>query len=464
MLNPTILEASEVHRQYGPESPVILDRCFYLGTLPRPDLGLSQKATLQIKRIAPGLKESQVNELRRLFRAYKEGKVEGDNLVEEMVSRVGVKAEQATSILNLFPELVKLQPIPTNLILRSHMTALWFPVLSALKNKRPLPIKLFSIGPKYRREQRLDALHLYESLVASIVVMDEDVTLEDGRTLTKIILSELGFTDARFDVKKATSKYYAPGTEMEVFVKFGEDWVEIGDQGLYSPVALAEYGISWPVFNVGLGVERIAMLIHGEKDIRRMAFPQFYEDLEYTDEQIAKMVEVAQKPTTSAGLKLLKAIVRVAAKHGDADSPCEFLVYKDEMLGREVEVHVYEYDTDTKLLGPAALNTVYIYQGNILGIPQKGLEMTAIVKEARENGVSTGISYLEAAASLAAYKIEEMARRGQGGKLNIRVKIAKLPSDVNIRINSLAEKYITGKKKRIIIKGPTFIGIRAKIL
>jgi len=463
ILNPSIVEDKEVYRQYGPEAPVILDRCFYLAGLPRPDIGIDKKTISELKKTIPELTDEKIEKLKEVFRAYKEGKIEGDNLVEELVVKLNIKEEQATTILGFFPEFLRLQPIPTRLILRSHMTALWFPVLASLQHKRSLPLKLFSIGPKFRREQRLDPLHLYESYVASIVVMAEEISLEDGIELTKNILSRLGFKDVRFIVKTATSKYYAPQTEMEVFVKSGEEWVEIGDQGLYSPVALANYGIEYPVFNVGFGVERIAMILHGETDVRKISYPQFYETVEYTDEELARMVEIKEKPETVEGKRIVDAIVQTAIKNAEEKGPCKFLAYKGKILDKDIEVYVYESDKDAKLLGPASLNTIYVYNGNILGIPEKGLENEELVVKAREKGVSTGIRYLDAFASYTAYQIENMVKKGETGEKSFRVKIVKNPSDINVKIAPPAERYITSKNKKIMVKGPTFLGVKVKI-
>ncbi|OYT55628.1 MAG: O-phosphoserine--tRNA ligase, partial [Candidatus Hecatellales archaeon ex4484_218] len=117
-------------------------------------------------------------------------------------------------------------------------------------------------------------------------------------------------------------------------------------------------------------------------------------------------------------------------------------------------------DKDVKLLGPAALNIVYVYDGNILGIPEKGLEKEKLVVETREKGVSTSIRYLDAVACLAASKIENMVKEGRTGEEFIRVKIAKHPSDVNIRLKPAVERYITSRNKRVMVKGPTFLGIK----
>lgn len=464
IINPCIVEESEVYKQYGPEAPVILDRCFYLAGLPRPEIGLSRRKLQEIKEIVPTLTVGQTDELKRIFRAYKVGKIGGDDLTEEIVTRLVVKAEQATAILTLFPELMKLRPVPTKLILRSHMTALWFPLLSRLQDVETLPIKKFSIGIKYRREQRLDPLHLYGSFVASLVVMGEDVTLEDGGEITKLILAELGFRDAKFVVKKATSKYYASQTEEEVFIKFKDQWIEVGDHGLYSPVSLANYNIRYPVFNLGLGVERIAMILYGVNDIRSMVYPQFYLEAEYSDAQMARMIQIAEKPSTPEGRKILEAIINTAILKAEEPSPCEFLAYKGEIGRRNVKVFVYEPDRDTKLLGPAALNTIYVYEGNILGIPEVGMDHVQVVREARERGVSTGIRYVDGVASLAAAEIEKVVAVNQPCDFDLRVKMVKLLSDINLKIDEVAEQYITAKHKKIVVKGPAFIGIKANVV
>ena len=463
VVNPSIVSDDDVRRQYGPEASVILDRIFYLAGLPRPDIGLSREKTSEIQRIVPGVSDDEVKELQRIFREYKEGKIEGDDLVEEMINRLGIETEHATAILSLFPELTKLTPIPSKLTLRSHMTALWFPVLAALQDKKPLPMKFFSIGTKYRREQKLDETHLYESFVASMVVMAEDITLEDGVELTRTILSEIGFKNAKFEVKKATSKYYAPKTEIEVFIKSDSQWIEVGNIGLYSPVSLARYNIHSPVFNAGLGVERIAMLLQGITDIRKLAYPQFYAEWKLSDAEIAKMVKIEAEPQSKTGVEIREAIKSTALENADEPSPCEFLAYEGKMLEKMVKVHVYETDAEVKLLGPAARNRLYVYNGNVLGIPEKGMEHVSVVREARGKGVSVGFSYLDAAASLAAAKIEEAVQMGRKD-VNIRVKMAKHPSDVNVKISDVARRYITSEKKKIEITGPVFIGVRAEIV
>ena len=463
VLNPTIVPDTEVRRQYGPEAPIILDRVFYLAGLPRPDIGISSELAEEIRsKIVPGSGPELIEGLKAVFRAYKEGRVEADDLVEEMVRRLGIRPEQATAILALFPELTVLTPVPTRLTLRSHMTALWFPTLAALQDKRPLPIKLFSIGLKWRREQKLDATHLYDSHVASLVVMADDMTLEDGIELVRAILSELGFEDVRFSEKEATSKYYAPGMEVEAFVRHKGSWVEVGDMGFYSPVSLANYGIRYPVFNAGLGVERIAMVLHGYDDVRALAYPQFYVEAEFTDEQLANMVRIGMMPSTAEGFRIAKAIIRAAEQNMNKPAPCEVLAYDGFLLGRRVRVWLFERERGVRLLGPAALNRIYIHGGNILGLPDQGMDDVPGIREAREKGVRTDIRYIDAIAMRAAREIEEAAQKGER-YYELVVKMAKRPSDVNIVIDDVARRYITGRRKKIEVKGPVFVGVKAVI-
>lgn len=273
-INPAIVEDEEVFRQYGPEAPLILDRAFYLSGLPREDIGLNDKRMKQIIEIIPNF--DSFSELKTVLREFKKGEIEGDDFVEVLAERLEITESQATLLIKeVFEEFSILKPRPTNLTLRSHMTANWFSVL-ARKQSTKMPIKLFSIGSRFRREQRQDEGHLYESTSASIVIMNSKVSMKDGEILTQKIVKKLGLTDLKTIPKKTTSKYYAPGYDWEVYAKHHGKEFEIANLGLYSPVSLANYKIKFPVLNLGFGVERIAMILTGEKDIRKLVFPQYY--------------------------------------------------------------------------------------------------------------------------------------------------------------------------------------------
>jgi O-phosphoseryl-tRNA synthetase len=272
---PSIVREEDVYKQYGPEAPLILDRVFYLAGLPRMELGISEEKKNQIRQIIPNFEK--FDKLGKIFRDYKKGEIEGDSFIEELVKQLEIEDHEASQMIyEVFPEFRNLEKIATNLTLRSHMTASWFEVLSKMQRTSKLPLKLFSIGKRYRREQKLDSSHLYESTSASIVVMADDITLEDGKDLTVKILNDLGFKTSKIVSKKTTSKYYAPGMDLEVYAKcFGKE-LEVANLGFYSPVTLAKYKIWYPVLNLGFGVERIAMILGGVEDIRKLVYPEMY--------------------------------------------------------------------------------------------------------------------------------------------------------------------------------------------
>jgi len=451
---PALVDKREVHAQYGPAAPVILDRIFFLAGLERPDIGISHKKLGEIREVVPGFRD--VRKLQSIFRRYKEGEIGADDLPEVLMGELKLKQEQATALLSLFEEFRRLRPVPMDLTLRSHTTAGWFSVLERMQRREPLPLQLFSIGPKFRREQRLDATHLYESWTASAVVMAEEISLEDGERLAREVLRRLGFKGVKCKLKRATSKYYAPRTEFEVFVKHPrtKKLVEVGDAGFYSPVALAEYGIDRPVFNLGIGLERVLMVQSGEPDIRALVFPHIYREAEFSDEELAGMVKVEREPETEAGRKIAKAIAQTAKRYRDRPSPCEYKAFEGRLLGKKVPVRVVEPEEGTKLIGPAGFNEVYVYDGNVIGVPPRGWKRD-------EEGTSTGINYMDAFAALAASEIEQAAR-GRKRKVRIRVPIVKLLSDINLRIEELAQRYITDNKKRIDVRGPVFTTVVAE--
>jgi O-phosphoseryl-tRNA synthetase len=432
--NLTVLPDSDVAKQYGPEARVILDRAFYLAELPRPDIGLSEKRIAQVTEIA---KEIDIEKLQTIFRNYKKGEIESDNLIEELIARLGITDYQATELMDkVFPEIRELQPVPSNKTLRSHMTATWFHTLAALQNKASFPVALFSVGPRYRNEQREDAQHLRVHHSASVVVMDPAASLDAGSAITKAIMRQYGFSDIKFETKLATSKYYAPGQEQEVFVKHKGSWLEIADIGMYSPVALANFDIKYPVFNAGFGIERLGMLIYEIDDVRKLAYPQF-SITEYSDEEIAESITYVASPQTARGQEIARAIEETARKHKDEIAPCEFLAWKDEFI----EVKIVETEAGKRLIGPAGFNEICVAKG-------------AIYSDVMPSGIHTGINYMRAVAMGAAAAIENST-----SNLTYRAKGIKHLSDLNLQIPEAIRQHIEGRRKKIGVSGPVFVTI-----
>ncbi|OPY26388.1 MAG: O-phosphoserine--tRNA(Cys) ligase [Methanobacterium sp. PtaU1.Bin242] len=239
--------------------------------------------------------------------------------------------------------------------------------------------------------------------------------------------------------------------------------MEVATFGLYSPLALSQYGIDKEVMNLGVGAERIAMILNKQEDIRAMVYPQSHGKWRLSDREIAAMLRINYYPTTNEGRILMDKIITTCQEHSDASSPCEFLIFKGEFLGKNIEVKVVEVEEGTKLLGPAAWNQIYIHDANILGIPTKEGNITdQLSLKALEKGIPTDISYMDGVTAQAAYKIEELVVSGEDN-LNLRTTISRYISDINLILNDVALSYITGQNKVIDVRGPIFCTITCEI-
>lgn len=461
--NPLFVDEQEVYKQYGPEAPAILDRCYYLAGLPRPDVGLSDSKLKEIRDIVP-IDTEKTKKLKGVLRDYKLGRIEGDDLLDSISKKLEIKPEDATKILDSFSELKNIRAEPTTTTLRSHMTAAWFPTLQALQNKEEMPIKLFSIGLRFRREQKIDSTHLRAHYGASCAVCGEEMSLEAGKEITAEILKPLGFKEFEFIQKEATSTYYAKDSELEVYASAPgrSEKIEVADVGMYSPIALANYEIKYPTFNAGFGIERILMIIEKKDDVREVFFPQFYVQADLTDEEIAREISIDKTPKTEGGKKLAKTMEAVAEKYANDPSPCAHRVFKGLLLGKDVEIQILEKESGTKLLGPAAMNEIYVCDGGIFGIPKDKNLLKEKMKEIKEKGLPTKISHLTAISNYFAAAIEDSISKEKN--YSEQIKMAKTSSDINIRIGERAARFIQSKEKQINLKGPIFTAIDAKIL
>ncbi|MGV8174510.1 MAG: O-phosphoserine--tRNA ligase [Methanothrix sp.] len=468
-MNPVMVDASDVYRQFGSEALAVLDRCFYLAGLPRPDIGMSDERVSQVNSLlGRALSAEEAEALRQILHGYKKGKVEGDDLVGEIAGALGANDALVSVILEkVFPEFRELKAEATTRTLRSHMTSGWFLTLSDLHYRRRLPLKLFSVDRCFRREQAEDASRLMSYYSASCVIMDEELSVEDGKAVADGLLSQFGFEKFQFRPDDKRSKYYTPGTQIEVYAyhpglvgsatKYSSGWVEVATFGIYSPTALSQYDIPYSVMNLGLGVERMAMILHNSQDMRALTYPQFQTDWSLTAREMAQMISIEKTPATPAGMAIAEAVVNVCVEHGDTPSPCAFSAWEGELYGRKVKVSVVEPEENTKLCGPAAQNEIVVYKQNIMGIPR-----ISRWEEAFAEGVTSGIRYIDSFAALAAFEIEEASTAGRGSET--RARIVRSPGDINIKIHPALERFITSYKHKMDLRGPVFTTVKSEIL
>ena len=169
------------------------------------------------------------------------------------------------------------------LILRSQGTVLSAKTLPKAK----IPGKYFGIVRCFRYDQ-VDATHLPDFYQTEGIVLGEDVNL---RTL-------LGMLEM-FAVEVAGAKEvkYVPGyfpfTEpsVEVHIKHPVlGWFELGGSGILRPEVTRSLGVNVPVAAWGIGVDRMALMALGIKDIREL----FSYDIEYVRLRRTKDTTYAQ--------------------------------------------------------------------------------------------------------------------------------------------------------------------------
>ena len=471
MMNPLIVDEREVHKQFSHEALAVLDRCFYLAGLPRPNVGISDERITAVREILGDIDDEAIETIRKILHAYKKGDVEGDDLVPEIAAGIGISDSLIVEMIDqVFPEFKELIPQATKKTLRSHMTSGWFISLASVIERANPPFNFFSIDRCFRREQDEDAARLMTYYSASCVIMDENVTIDHGMAVAQGLLSQFGFEKFMFRPDEKRSKYYVPDTQIEVFAyhpnlvgsntKYSDGWIEIATFGIYSPTALSQYNITYPVMNLGLGVERLAMILHDATDIRSLTYPQIsqYSEWKMTDNELAKTTYVENVPETAEGKEIVKAITTVCEEYSATPSPCEFPAWEGTINGKTVKVSVVEPEEETKLCGPAVFNEVVAYNNDILGVPDN----KKWKKVLENHSARTGVRFLDAFASQAAKDIEDAVANGEN-EVETRVRIVKVPSEINIRLEPLAQRFITSNKKKIDIRGPVFTTVRATI-
>ncbi len=437
VINPIIIEEVEVYKQYGPEAPIILDRVYYLAGLPRPDIGLDSKI---IEKIVKEVGEINIEKLKRILREYREGKINADELIETFKVRLNLDDRASLKLIEIFKPFFKLEPIPSRLTLRSHMTGAWFQTIREILEYRDPPLYLFSIDWVFRREQREDPLHLRYYHSVSVVVVDPQLNDNYAFELTKTIVNKiqeklnLKFEGLRIRKKRDTARYYALDREWEVYIKFKNRDHEIGTFGFYNPISLAKEGIPYPVYNFGLGLERIAQVVANEEDIRRLVFRHRY--YQPTDEEIAKRIEIIKEPKTEWGKRLVPILVQLIERYKDRIGPFKELVYQDE----RVKIYFMEPDENKKFVGKATFNKVYVKDGNII----------SSLEDIR--GVYLG-RYIDLIMKKIVAEIEE------GKKGLFKVRWIDGLSDINLQVPEKLLKWMNEHNKKIDVGGPVFLDI-----
>ncbi|HEQ70923.1 MAG TPA: phenylalanine--tRNA ligase subunit alpha, partial [Spirochaetia bacterium] len=147
------------------------------------------------------------------------------------------------------------------LILRSQGTVLSAKALPTAK----VPGKYFGVVRCFRYD-KVDATHLADFYQTEGIVLGEDVNLRTLLGLLKMFAEEVAGAK---EVKYVPG--YFPFTEpsVEVHIKHPVlGWFELGGAGIFRPEVTAPFGVNVPVLAWGMGIDRMALMSLGLRDLR----------------------------------------------------------------------------------------------------------------------------------------------------------------------------------------------------
>lgn len=166
---------------------------------------------------------------------------------------------------------------PTTL-LRTHTTSIQMRVLEEAHGQ--MPIKLICPGKVYRRDND-DATHSHQFMQSEGLVVGENITLSDLKGTLQFLVDSLFGKGQKIRFRPSYFPFTEPSVEVDMSCHIchgkgcptckGTGWIEILGSGMVHPNVLKMAGIDplkYSGFAFGVGIERIAMLKYGIKDIR----------------------------------------------------------------------------------------------------------------------------------------------------------------------------------------------------
>ncbi len=155
-------------------------------------------------------------------------------------------------------------------LLRSHTSSVQIRAMLATKP----PLRVVAPGRCFRRDT-VDATHSANFHQIEGLWVDENVTLRDLKSVLDFFVREVFGHAAETRLRPSFFPFTEPSFEMDIRVPnlgaLSNRWLEIMGCGLVDPKVFENVGIDpekWSGLAFGIGIERIAMLVHGIDDIR----------------------------------------------------------------------------------------------------------------------------------------------------------------------------------------------------
>jgi len=170
--------------------------------------------------------------------------------------------------------------IQTNpdILLRTHTSSVQ---VRYMENNKP-PIRTISPGRVYRNEAISARSHCFFHQLEGLYI-DKDVSFADLKQTLQYFTTEL-FGKSKIRLRPSYFPFTEPSAEIDVYwgletetdykITKGTGWLEIGGCGMVDPNVLKNCGIDpeeYSGFAFGVGIDRIAMLLHQIGDIRLLS-------------------------------------------------------------------------------------------------------------------------------------------------------------------------------------------------
>ncbi|WP_185865226.1 phenylalanine--tRNA ligase subunit alpha [Blattabacterium cuenoti] len=150
-----------------------------------------------------------------------------------------------------------------DILLRTHTSSIQ---IRYMENNCP-PFRVLSIGKVYRNET-ISSHSNYMFHQAEGFYIDQNVSFSHLKTIIYYLINSIfGKTKIRF--RSSYFPFTEPSAEVDIY--YDKKWLEIMGCGIIDPKVLENVNIdpkNYSGFAFGLGIERIALILYGIKDIR----------------------------------------------------------------------------------------------------------------------------------------------------------------------------------------------------
>lgn len=165
-----------------------------------------------------------------------------------------------------------------DILLRTHTSSVQ---VRYMENNKP-PIRTISPGRVYRNEAISARSHCFFHQVEGLYV-DKDVSFADLKQTLQYFTSEM-FGKSKIRLRPSYFPFTEPSAEVDVYwgletetdyrMTKGTGWLEIMGCGMVDPNVLQNCGIDPEIYSgfaFGMGIDRIALLLHQISDIRLLS-------------------------------------------------------------------------------------------------------------------------------------------------------------------------------------------------